>query len=567
MPHPGELPWRRWLAPVLVAGVALAASVTSLGNGFAYDDVHAIQDNERLHSLRDPARFFTETYWPPGKFAGGSTLYRPVTSLTFALQWAIGHGSPAVFHAVNVLLYLAVCLALWRVAAVLLPPVAAAAAAALFAAHPVHVEAVGNTVGQSELWTSLFCLLAVAAYVRGRNGRGLDDRARLAIYGCFALACLTKDNGLMLPGLLIAAELTVVGDPRPLRARVLALRSFWLLLAGIGVVYLVARIAVTGSLAGDFPHILIGTATYPERLFTMLRVSLEWPRLLLWPAHLQADYSPRDINRELTFGPLQAAGVGLLAAAAWLTWWSWRRRPVIAFGMLWFGVAIFPVSNLVLKAGIVLAERTLFLPSAGITLAVGAGIAAALGSGELTRRLALAAAGVLVLLGTVRSALRQPVWTDTGTLFAATVRDAPENYRAHWTYALWLFQHDRRDEAFQEIAVALALYPADPMLYSDAGDLYRTAGQCDRSIGFYRQALAIVSDLKYTRSRLASCYMRTGRFAEARAELRRLVAEGSPEFGAFVPAVDSAEADAARRIPPPDPGKPAPNGTAPRPRR
>jgi len=536
--------WPAWAPALLIVAVTLAASASSLGNGFAYDDVHAIGNNEQLHTLAEPWRFFTETYWPPGKFGGGSTLYRPITSLSFAIEWAVGGGSPAVFHLTNVLLYICVCLAVLALARALLPDWVAVLAAALFAADPLHVEAVGNVVGQGELWAALFSVLAVLVFLRARNAAGLNHEARLWLYGYYFLACLSKDNGLILPGLLLAAEFTVVQDPRPLRDRLSALASFWGILIGVGVVYLVLRTHVTGSLAGDFPNILIGTATYPERLFTMLRVALEWPRLLLWPAHLQADYSPLDFVRETSFGPLQFAGLGMLVTAVWLTVWSWRRRPIVAFGMLWIGVAIFPVSNLVLKAGIVLAERTLFLASVGAALAVGAGLAAVFEVEGLTRRLALAGATVVVVLGCWRSALRQPVWRDSATLFAQTVRDAPRNYRAHWTYGLSLFERGYHESAFTEMATAIGLYPADPTLYSDTGDIYRTAGQCDRAIDFYNQALAIAPDMKYTRSRLASCYMRTGRFADSRAELRRLVADGYPEFGSLIASVDSAEAAA-----------------------
>ena len=136
------------------------------------------------------------------------------------------------------------------------------------------------------------------------------------------------------------------------------------------------------------------------------------------------------------------------------------------------------------------------------------------------------------------------MWRDSATLAAQTVRDAPQNYRAHWTYALNLYEHDRRPSAFTEIETAMALYPYDPNMFSDAGDLYRTDGQCDRSLALYQRALDLVPELIYTRSRLASCYMRLGHYEEARRELRRIVSEGHPEFAALILAVDSAAAAA-----------------------
>ncbi|HEX5577985.1 MAG TPA: hypothetical protein VFX40_06375, partial [Gemmatimonadaceae bacterium] len=69
----------------LVAGLALAASAGSLVNGFALDDVPIIAKNEAIHSLSSIPRLLTEAYWPP-EF--GPSLYRPFTSIAFAIQWA-----------------------------------------------------------------------------------------------------------------------------------------------------------------------------------------------------------------------------------------------------------------------------------------------------------------------------------------------------------------------------------------------------------------------------------------------------------------------------------------------
>ncbi|MFI5210258.1 MAG: hypothetical protein ACHQ2E_07435, partial [Gemmatimonadales bacterium] len=116
--NPGR---RGWLA-LSVAGLALAASLTSLGNGFAYDDQFIIVTNPRVHDLAGAWRLFGQTYWPPDR---GSGLYRPVTVLLFAGQWAVGQGSPLVFHLVNVLLYAGLSALVFWCALALLPAGAA----------------------------------------------------------------------------------------------------------------------------------------------------------------------------------------------------------------------------------------------------------------------------------------------------------------------------------------------------------------------------------------------------------------------------------------------------------
>jgi hypothetical protein len=139
---------RHLIVWAFVCALALAASITSISNGFAFDDVHIIAENGTVHSLTHWWRFFAESYWPPAK---GGDLYRPISMLGFAIQWFLGGGHPLLFHTVSILLYALVCLALTWVATAILPLGAAWLVGALFAIHPLHVEAVGNVEQGPEL--------------------------------------------------------------------------------------------------------------------------------------------------------------------------------------------------------------------------------------------------------------------------------------------------------------------------------------------------------------------------------------------------------------------------------
>src|SRR4051812_46671497 len=122
-----------------IAGWSLLMSATALRNGFAQDDVAIIQESPRLHGLGSLHEIFTMPYWPP---PASPDLYRPLTSLWLALQYAIGNGSPLVFRAVSILMLAATAVMAYRLAIRILPREAALVSAAIFAVHPVHVEAV-----------------------------------------------------------------------------------------------------------------------------------------------------------------------------------------------------------------------------------------------------------------------------------------------------------------------------------------------------------------------------------------------------------------------------------------
>src|SRR5690348_12020892 len=158
--------WRRRRLPeIAIAMLALGSSGIGMLNGFAYDDRYVVEKNDAVQSLHAWWRGFAMSYWP--KQAGGDG-YRPFTVLAFKIEWAIGHGAPQVFHAANIVLYVIACLLVFALARKILPLQAAWLAAAFFAVHPVHVEAVANIVGQSELLVAVAFLGATVAYLGDR---------------------------------------------------------------------------------------------------------------------------------------------------------------------------------------------------------------------------------------------------------------------------------------------------------------------------------------------------------------------------------------------------------------
>jgi hypothetical protein len=82
--------------------LSVAASISGITNRFAFDDFSIIVRNSRTHSLAHWWQLFAQSYWP--QIFGGD-LYRPVTMLGFALQWALGGGAPLVFHVVSIAMY------------------------------------------------------------------------------------------------------------------------------------------------------------------------------------------------------------------------------------------------------------------------------------------------------------------------------------------------------------------------------------------------------------------------------------------------------------------------------
>jgi hypothetical protein len=517
---------RRQLA-IIVAVLALGASVTSLGSGFAMDDLPVVLNNPRIHTLSEPWIYFSQTYWPPGQ---GPALYRPLTILAFAIEWAVGGGAPMIFHLVNTLCYAAASVVVLWLALEALPLPAAFLTAALFAVHPVHVEAVGNVVGQPEILVGILVSSAVAWYLHARRFGPLRARDSVLLGALYAAALLTKEHAIVLPGLIVCAELLVVSDGTSLRRRLEGLVPILLGFAAVLVGVWSVRTLVTGGLVGRDIHPAFRDGHLETRLWTMLGVVPEWLRLLLLPMRLSADYNPQEIPVAAGFGWRAFTGLAVLAIAAGLVVRSWRRRPVMAFGILWVVLTLFPVSNLLLPTGILLAERTLFLPSVGAMLAVGAtagGLLPALQSLAPARRtLVLAGLWTVVVVGLLRSALRQPVWRDNQTLFAQTVRDAPTSYKAVAAHAVMLLETGQDTAGLREYRTALSIYPDDPNLFLDLGNWYLGKGRCEDALESYARVLELAPGHWAATSRSVLCLIHLDRLDQARAMAQTAVSRG-----------------------------------------
>jgi len=517
-----------WPAALAVAGVAIAGCLTGIANNYAQDDLRLILTNARVHGLGQWDTLLTSPFWPP---PFSPDLYRPLTSLLLAFEYAIGGGAPIVYRAVSYVLLAAVALAFFAFARRLVSRNVALGASLLFAAHPVHVEATALAVGQSELLVGLIALVMATRYLDARRAGAITPREWLVQGALFAVACFVKEQGYMLPALLLCIELVLVRGSLHERARTL-----WRGSAAFAVILVLAlwarRTVLGGDLAGTFTaEALVGLGV-GGRALTMLRVVPEWLRLLVWPAHLQGDYSPQEIVASTSFGALEALGAAILVAAFVIAVVSWRRAPVVAFGLAWCAIAILPVSNVLVPTGVVLAERTLFLPSVGAVIAVAGGALVAWPrTDDLSRHYGRALAvlcGALVGLGVLRSARRQFDWADEPTYAIKSLRDAPKSFRVHRAFGDLLFAFDRPDEALAAYEQAIALSP--PALAwrvrNDLATQLRRTGDRAREVDELRKSLASEPTQRDTRGYLVSALLATGQYADAARECDSALVRG-----------------------------------------
>lgn len=493
----GTIPRARTLA-LCVAGLALAAYIPALGNGYVnWDDDRFILDNWITRGLSWQGVRWAFTTFYEGNWTPLTWLSHMVDGALFGLDPLGRHLTSVLLHAANAGLLL---VALHRLTGRLGP---AALVAALFALHPLNVESVAWIAERKNVLSTFFGILAIGAHARyaERPTRG----RYAAVVALFTLGLLAKPMLVTLPFVLLLLDAWPLGrfsrravfEKVPLLAlsaassviTVMAQRSGGAVVATsqIPITSRFANAAVSGAgylLKAVFPHPL--SAYYP------LPGPPEAPPLSTW---------------------IVLASAAVLAAATVAVVGARRRAPHLAVGWFWYLGTLVPVIGIVQVGAQAMADRYAYVPLIGIFIAVAWSLPR-LDEWPPTRRVLVPVVALLLVLGALTAA-RTRVWKDSETLWRATLAYNPRLRIAHTNCAGWLAREGRLDEAIAHYREGLAIDPRSVAIRVAHGSALTDGGRAGDAIPVLEEALTLDPASAPARMALAQALREQGKPAEA----------------------------------------------------
>ncbi|TRY95533.1 hypothetical protein DNTS_007036 [Danionella cerebrum] len=162
----------------------------------------AIKTNQDLLPETPWINIFYDDFWGTLLTHSGShKSYRPLCTLSFRLNYALDELNPWGYHLVNVALHCATTALFSSLSSLLLGSGCwSLLAGLLFAAHPIHTEAVAGIVGRADVGAALFFLLALHCYLhhctlRTNRLHGQSWTWFLGTLGCASCSMLWKEQG------------------------------------------------------------------------------------------------------------------------------------------------------------------------------------------------------------------------------------------------------------------------------------------------------------------------------------------------------------------------------------
>ncbi|RWS26104.1 transmembrane and TPR repeat-containing protein-like protein [Leptotrombidium deliense] len=317
--------------------------------------------------------------------------YRPLTVLTFRLNYLLHGLNPIGFHIVNIALHAfssilvhKLCLRFESNAKI------AFTSAMVFAMHPIHTDAVASVVGRAELLSAIFYELCLLTYLNKQNGGHCSTCSSssnlLKPLFTVSLACiglLCKEQCLTV--LIVCAAfdaITAYGKTCHTERRHRT-KNITILFCGF-IFALLLRVKLNGKQVTpsfnkyDNPAAVANSDT---KLFTYSYLCAFNFWLLTFPFQLCCDWTHESIK--LLTSTLDARNVITVAFFSTLIYvfgMPFLRKKVpeefnktLMFVMMTV-IPFVPASNLFFTTGFVVAERVLYLPSVGFALLIAFGV-------------------------------------------------------------------------------------------------------------------------------------------------------------------------------------------------
>lgn len=566
--------WKNnWIQLLIIFASAILIYSNTFTHDYALDDQMVIYDNKFVKGGIDSVgRILTSDAFEGFFGERGSQLisggrYRPLSFVSFAIEWQLFGRNPMIGHIINVLTYGLLCCLIYIFLAWLFPQnnlsdtkwsrylTLPFVATLLYTLHPIHTEVVANIKGRDELYGFFFAVLALIYFFQIFKHRWYDY---VWVFVLFFLALLSKENAItfvLIFPLIVIIKNIKIGDGK-------FIFPYLMIIVAVGLYMFLRMTSTKVGITAHTEEILNNPfvrAEGTEKIGTILYSFFAYFKLLLFPHPLTHDYYFNQIPyRKLSEPLVLLVVVAIVALVYWLIK-QWRTRSEIVFGVLFFGITFSIVSNIAFTVGIIMNERFVFISSLGFCIILSAILLRWVKNKQVL-------VGVLVLISTLyigKTFSRNFAWKNNYTLFSTDYYTSNNSAKVATAYggvmldkATEIFFKDSLgakkmiDSGLKILEHSLRIYPENSqawLLYGNgmfaktkdkakAIEIYKTAtrlrpnyfdglynigilnyndNQLDTAQLYFEQAIAANPAHKEVRDILSKLYARQGRTQDA----------------------------------------------------
>lgn len=503
----------------------------SLRNDFTNWDDQMIYDNPSIRSLdwKDIINIFT-----PGK----ASTYQPIRTLSYAVDYHFWGLSPLGYHLTSIFFYFLTCITILFSTRLLLTNIlvsipslegyrTAFFTSFLFAAHPVHVEAVTWLAARKEVLHGFFFFLSFYLYLKLAE---IQDKKRKSvfiglIFLTFLLSILSKPSAVVLPAIFLLYE--AARRQEEIGTFLRRNWSFILVCTAISFVFISILLKVMVESEQIKPF-------YGGTMFSNLIIAFY---LFLYNIKLVAFNTAYAAAYTITasFSLESIRTLVVIATTVLLFFFSLsarKRTSLFFFSFFWFFITLLPFLNII-PISTLLADRYAFLPSFGYCLILGFYLNKLYGLKKSSQSSGvLKGIAIFVFIGLLSGYSyltfeQNRVWKDSFTLWTDAVRKYPEGNLANAMVGLVFLDRGEYEEASKYLEKAVRIRPGDALSHNNLGIAYTRLNRPERALEEFMESTRLGPKDDTFKRNLAIFYATQREYGKAEEVLNRLLAKNS----------------------------------------
>lgn len=409
----------------------------SLLNNYALDDAIVITQNEFTKKGIDGIPDLLTTEGFTGFFgkqkdlvAGGR--YRPLSLVTFAIEYQFFGENPFISHLINIILYILTTILLFQILLYFFPESLSKnkyinipfITSILFLAHPIHTEIVANIKGRDEILTLLGSLAALYYSIKYLN----TNQIKYLIFSFIVmfLALMSKENAITF---LAIIPLSIYYFTKNSLKRNL---TTLIPIAIASLIYLVLRNKIIGFTIGASADELMNNpylySTVNEKFATVFYTMLLYIKLLIAPTTLTFDYYPFQIPI-INWSDFRAIlSILIYLALGIFALLGFKKKTIISYGIWFYLITFSVVSNLIFNVGTFMNERFMYISSIGFFIIIAFLIVKYLINKP---KIGFTILGLILVLYSAKTISRNFAWENDYVLFTTDVENSPNSAKGN----------------------------------------------------------------------------------------------------------------------------------------
>lgn len=408
---------------------SLILNINTLFHEYALDDIVVLTENKFVKEGIKGIPKILQTDYIAGYSSEANILagarYRPLSLISFALEYQFFGANPMMSHAINIFLFILLILLFYKLLKSYLFPnrtdSLAFFTALLFIAHPVHTEVIANVKSRDEILVLIFSIGSIILCFRYLETKNLT--ILFSSLGVFFLALITKETALTF--ILTLPLFIYFFSKNSISGSLRSTIPFLLVFTG----YMLLRYAVVGF--AEYPVTDVTNSPYlyagpTEAFATKVFVILKYISLCFLPLHLSTEYGYNQIpyvginSAEFI---ISAITILILIFVATV---GFKKRSLLSFSILFFFATLSIGTNFLFDMGAPMAERILFQPSLAFCLLFALLI---IKVREFSKATSATVLFITLILFSVKTIARNQEWKNNETLFLSDVKTSPNSAR------------------------------------------------------------------------------------------------------------------------------------------